>query len=240
MHVSKKTVLSTLLIIIVLTGLMASAALGAATVAKPEESLKKVYPQLVYESIEPTDIPGLYEVTAGQNVIYYYPEKDYLFIGDIYVPPGKSLTAEKRSALTAKLLKTIPLEKAVKVGNGKKVVIEFTDPDCPYCKKVSEFFKNRTDVTRYVFFSPFAHPQAAGKIHYILAAADKEKAYKEMMLSANPPQPKGDYSEAVKSLAQEHMALAQKLKVQGTPTMFVGEKQVVGADIPQLEQLLKN
>ncbi|GFE58892.1 DsbC family protein [Geobacter sp. AOG1] len=214
-------------------------ALGATAGDKPDAVLKKAFPQLKYDSIEPTDVSGLYEVVVGQNIVYFYPEKEYLFVGDIYAPPGKSLTAEKRGALAAKLVQTLPLDKAVKVGNGKKVVIEFTDPDCPFCKKVSEFFKDRTDVTRYVYFTPLAHPQAITKVYYILAAADKEKAYKEMMLGTNQPKPLDNYSEAIKALAQEHLALGKKMGVQGTPTMFVGGKQVVGADTPQLEQLLK-
>ncbi|MBT0653904.1 DsbC family protein [Geomobilimonas luticola] len=217
----------------------AQVAFGATAGGNVEAVLKKAFPQLKYDSIEPADVKGFYEVVVGQNIVYFYPEKEYLFVGDIYAPPGKSLTAEKRGELAAKLVQTLPLDKAVKVGNGKKVVIEFTDPDCPYCKKVSEYFKNRTDVTRYVYFTPLAHPQAINKVHYILAAKDKEKAYKEMMLDPTQPKPQDSYSEAIKALAQEHLALGKKMGVQGTPTMFVGGKQVVGADTQQLEQLLK-
>jgi len=54
----------------------------------------------------------------------------------------------------AKLAKTLPLEKAVKIGDGKKVVIEITDPDCPFCRTASEYFSKKTDVIRYVFFAP--------------------------------------------------------------------------------------
>lgn len=238
MRTSRRVILA-VQIAVLATLFCVQAALSATADENTEAVLKKAFPQLKYDSIEPTDVKGLYEVVVGQNIVYFYPEKEYLFVGDIYAPPGKSLTAEKRGELAAKLVQTLPLDKAVKVGNGKKVVIEFTDPDCPYCKKVSEFFKNRTDVTRYVYFTPLAHPQAINKVHYILAAKDKEKAYKEMMLDAKQPKPQENYSEAIKALAQEHLALGKKMGVQGTPTMFVGGKQVVGADTPQLEQLLK-
>ncbi len=238
MKSTKRAMLSPLMLMLALV-LFAHMAWAAAADNTPGAVLKKAFPQLKYDSIEPTDIKGLYEVVAGQNIVYFYPEKHYLFVGEIYAPPGKSLTAEKRGALAAKLVKTLPLDKAVKVGNGKKVVIEFTDPDCPFCKKASEFFKNRTDVTQYVFFTPLAHPQAITKVYYILAAKDKEKAYKEMMLGNPQPKPQENYSEAIKALAQEHLALGKKMGVQGTPTMFIEGKQVVGANIPELEQLLK-
>jgi thiol:disulfide interchange protein DsbC len=62
-----------------------------------------------------------------------------------------------------------------------------------------------------------------------------------MMENKAPSQPhQGGYGEAIKSLAQEHLNLARKVGVQGTPTFFIGGTQVVGADVGQLERLLKN
>jgi len=45
----------------------------------------------------------------------------------------------------------LDLSKALVIGNGPKTVIEFTDPDCPFCRKAASYFANRTDVTKYVF-----------------------------------------------------------------------------------------
>jgi thiol:disulfide interchange protein DsbC len=213
---------------------------AASLVAKPEVSLKQAFPEITVDSIEETDIKGLFEVVSGQNVYYYFPEKDYIFVGDIYTKEKKSKTAEKKREITSRLAATLPLDKAVKVGNGKKKVIEITDPDCPFCKKASEFFKNRTDVTRYVFFAPLAHPAAIEKIYYVLNAKDQEKAYHEMMAEKSAAPAKATYSDAIKALAQEHLALSKMVGVQGTPTFFVNGTQVTGADIPQLERLLKD
>ena len=215
-------------------------AFAAATVVVPEGAFRQAFPQVKFDSFEQTDIKGLYEVVMGQNILYFLPEKDYIFVGEIYTKDGKSITAEKKGKLAAKLVQSLPLEKAVKIGDGKKVVIEVTDPDCPYCRKASEFFIKRTDVTRYVFFAPLAHPAAINKIHYILSAENKAKAYEEMMLGMNIPASAPAVSDAVKALAQEHLALAKKVGVQGTPTFFIGGQQVVGADTKKIEQLLKN
>ena len=213
---------------------------AASVAVKPETALRQAFPQVSFESVEPTEVKGLYMVVSGTNILYFYPEGDLLFVGDIYRKGGQSITAAKRQEIASRLAHSLPLDKAVKIGSGPKVVIEFTDPDCPYCRKASEFFKNRTDVTRYVFFAPLAHPQAITKIHYILNARDKAHAYQEMMENKAPSQPKGGYGEAIKSLAQEHLSLARKVGVQGTPTFFIGGTQVVGADVAQLERLLKN
>jgi thiol:disulfide interchange protein DsbC len=206
---------------------------------KPDVALRKAFPQLPFESVEQTDIKGLYEVVSGQNIFYYYPEKDYLFVGEIYAPPGRSITAEKKGEIAAKLMENLPLDKAVKIGNGKTVVIEFTDPDCPYCRKAYEFFKNRSGITRYTFITPMAHPAAITKVYYILNAGDKEKAFREMFEGKNAVEPATGYGEAVKKLAQEHLNLARSVGVTGTPTYFINGKLVVGADFQQIERLLK-
>jgi thiol:disulfide interchange protein DsbC len=212
---------------------------AAPVMQKPDVSLRKAFPDLPFESVEPTDMKGLYEVVSGQNVYYYYPEKDYLFVGEIYAPPGRSITAEKKGKIAAKLMKNLPLDKAVKIGSGKTTVIEFTDPDCPYCRKAYDFFKNRTDITRYTFFTPLAHPAAITKIYYILNAGDKEKAFREIFEGNNVVEPATGYGEAVKKLAQEHLNLARSVGVTGTPTYFINGKLVVGADFQQIEKLLK-
>jgi thiol:disulfide interchange protein DsbC len=206
----------------------------------PEASLRKSFPNMPLKSIGETDIKGLYEVVSGTNIFYYYPENGYLFFGDIFTTAGKNLTAEKKGELAAALVDNLPLDKAVKTGNGKTVVIEFTDPDCPFCKKAYDFFKVRTDVTIYTFFSPLAHPAAISKIYYILNADDKAKAYNDVFDGKKVTPPPSGYSESIKKLAQEHLDLARSVGVTGTPTFFIEGKQIVGADIPQLEKLLDN
>jgi thiol:disulfide interchange protein DsbC len=213
---------------------------AAPVVEKPDLALRKAFPNLPFESVEQTDIKGMYEVISGSNIYYYFPEKDYLFVGEIYNPSGKSLTEEKKAEITAKLMKNLPLDKAVKIGKGNTVVVEFTDPDCPYCRRAYEFLKSRTDISIYVFFSPFAHPAAISKVYYILNAVDKEKAYNEMFDGKSPVEPAAGYSDAIKTLAQEHLNIARSAGVAGTPTFFINGKLVVGADIPQMEKLLND
>ncbi|GAM09954.1 putative thiol:disulfide interchange protein DsbC [Geobacter sp. OR-1] len=225
--------------VLVLT-LISLSAFAAPSVVKPDVALRQAFPDLNFESMKETSLPGMYEVVSGQNILYFFPEKEYLFVGEIYTKDRKALSAERKKELrenTLKLVKTLPLEKAVKVGTGKNTVIEFTDPDCPYCRKASAFLNKRKDVTRYIFFAPFAHPQAITKIHHILSAKDKAAAYEDMMAGKAAPQG-ATYSEAIQALAQEHIALARKVGVQGTPTFFINDQEVVGADEKKIEGIL--
>ena len=207
--------------------------------AKPEAVLRAAFPQVTVDSITPSEIPGLYEVVSGQHIFYFYPEKELIVTGEIVGKDLKSRTAERKAAVAAKLVKSLPLEKAVKIGDGKKVVIEFTDPDCPYCRKASEYFTKRADVTRYVFFAPIAHPGAITKVEYILGAENKVEAYDAMMMGQEIPPTAKPATEAIKALAQEHLAMARRIGIQGTPTFYINDQQVVGNDTKRFEELLK-
>jgi thiol:disulfide interchange protein DsbC len=238
----KKTVIA----LVAFLTVAASQLFAAPLAAKPEAALKKAFPQIKIDSITASDITGLYEVVAGQDIFYFYPEKDLLLVGEIRTLSGQNLTGDKKRELKAKLqakalekLKDLPLDKAVKVGNGPKKVIEFTDPDCPYCRRASEALKGRTDITRYVFLTPMAHPNAITKVHYVLSSKDQERAYHEMMEGKPVPPAATEYSKEVKALAAEYMDFARSLGIDGTPTFFINGQQVVGADMEKINGLLK-
>jgi thiol:disulfide interchange protein DsbC len=219
---------------------------AAPLASKPEAAFKKAFPQVPMDSITESQIKGAYEIVSGQNILYYFPENDLLVVGEIWTKDMKNLTGEKKQALkaknqeqTLKKLKDLNLDKAVKVGSGAKKVIEFTDPDCPYCRKASAALKNRTDITRYVFLTPLAHPNAVNKVHYILAAKDQEKAYHEMMEGKPLPAEAVEYGKEIKDQAAEFMNIARSLAIDGTPTFFVNGQLVVGADMERIDSLLK-
>jgi thiol:disulfide interchange protein DsbC len=218
---------------------MAAVSCAASDSGKAEAALRSAFPSVKFDTMAPSDIPGVYEVVVGQNIFYFYPDKELILTGEIIGKDLKNRTAERKGALAAKAVQTLPLDKAVKVGDGKNVVIEFTDPDCPYCRKAFEYFAKRSDVTQYIFFSALAHPGAITKIEYILGAENKSQAYDAMMLGQEIPADAKPATPAVKALAQEHLALARKVGIQGTPTFFVKGQQVIGADQSRLDELLK-
>lgn len=206
-----------------------------------EESFRKTFPQLPFDKISPTAIKGVYEVTVGTNIAYYAPEPGYLIIGEIRDKTMTSLTAERKNEMMAARAKSLPLDKAIKVGNGKSTVIEFTDPDCPFCRRASDWFSKRTDATRYVFFTPLPmHPDAENKAKYVLCAADRAKAYEEVM-SGKIDNQKYEVckSPEVEDLLKLYKELGQKQGVNSTPFFIVNGKPVSGADFPRLEEALK-
>ena len=204
----------------------------------PEASLKKNFPKLKVDSIQPSAIKGLYEVTSGTQIFYYSPESEILMVGEMVTREGRNLTHERKAEVIGRRIKEIPLDKALKMGNGKNIVIEFSDPDCGYCRKSSEFFSGRSDVTRYVFFFPLS-PESEKKIRHILCAADRSKAYKDAY-AGKLDDVKFDACEnaAVEEILKDHRKAAAHVGIEGTPFFSVNGRAVPGADLPLIEKLL--
>jgi thiol:disulfide interchange protein DsbC len=200
--------------------------------------------------IEESGIEGLYEVTTGINIAYYAPANGRVIFGELFDKTGKNITAEKRQMLialqeaeTAKLIDALPLDKAIRIGSGKNVVVEFTDIDCPYCRKVEEFFKNRRDITRYIFLFPLEqlHPRSLAKSREVLCSKDPAKAYRAAMEGKlDKADLKGcdDKEKDIDRILAEYKTTADKLGVSGTPMMWVNKKQVNGADTRKIEEYL--
>ncbi len=228
--------------ILLLLPLGLSIGAGPLHAESPEESLKKAFPRLKYESIEPSAVKGVYEVLVGDRILYFSPESEIIFLGDLMTRDGKNLTQEKIAATMAKKIKNIPLEKAVKIGTGKITVIEFSNPDCPFSRKAYEYFVNRTDVTRYVFMVPLPRdqrPNAESKAKYVLAATDKSKAYHEAM-SGKLDDMKFKVPEGpqVEDAYQNHREISGRLGISGTPYFFVDGKMVRGANTVLIDKVL--
>jgi thiol:disulfide interchange protein DsbC len=208
---------------------------------KALEAFKKAYRGTQVESAAGTGISGLFEVVTGGNILYFTPEGNYLLFGEIFTPQGKNITAQRREELTTKRLAELPLDAAVRIGTGRHRVIEFTDPDCPYCRKASRFFRDRRDVTRYVFFAPLVqlHPDAERKAAWILAAKDRGKAYQEVMEGKRDKERFPQPDKRASDLVMQHRQIASRMGVMGTPLFWINGKMVQGANIPVIEKLLK-
>jgi len=234
MNILKKVFLT----LCVLTVIMTGATLQAAT---PEESFRKNFPKIPIDSITATAVTGVYEVVSIGKIGYYAPGPEYLFYGAIITADGKNLTQERILEIQAKKFKELPLEKAVKIGSGPHTVIEITDPDCPFCRKASDYFATRKDVTRYVFFYPIPslHPNAEAKVRQIFCTNDRAKAYEEAMagkLDDMKFKPCDDTAAA--ELVKTHKEIGNKIGVEGTPLFMIDGQIVNGANIPQIEKIL--
>jgi len=237
-------------IIALVIGILASVSMAAYIQAKEPENEKQAIAAKIKEiaainaeAIEKTPLEGIYEIVAnkGSIVFYYAPKSELIIFGEIYDKNKKSLTQEKRDQLQSEKLADIPLDKAIKIGTGKNKVIEFTDPDCPYCRQAADYFKNK-NVTKYVFLIPITqlHPKAEEKAKYILAAADKVKAYYEVMSGAKDKDDFGSQkiSKDVNDMYQAQQSIGKAIGITGTPVFWINGKYVPGANLKIFDMLL--
>lgn len=227
---------------LILISLVVFLSLPAVAVEQPDpvsEKLKSDFPTLVYTEIKPTPIDNMFEVVASGQIFYYFPESSHLMFGALIDKSGTNLTEEAKAVLQARFLEELPLDKAVKIGNGPKKVIEVTDPDCPYCRTASHFFDDKDElVTRYVFFFPLMeiHPDAATKAAFVLSSEDRAAAYHDVMAGNYDTVPLPVFEDNL--LLEDHLELTGQLGVRSTPQFWIDGENVQGANISELERLI--
>ncbi len=124
-------------------------------------------------------------------------------------------------------IRSIPLEKAVVVGKGKKKLITVINPDCPHCRaEWKEIRKHLDKLKVYIFVFPF---KAWGeenllKSYYIVCSKDKLKALDEVLTGKlDGSLPKVERC----SLLEEHMKVVERLGVTGVPYNIIPEKNKI-------------
>ena len=229
----KKTALCAIAVLATATPVMAGSCGEEA-----KSALRNSYPNFTFLEVNPSPINELCEVVSEKNTLYFAPASGHLVFGEIWSKEGKNITAERQGERTAQALATVPLDKAVKIGSGPDTVIEITDPDCPFCRKGSEYFAGKQGVTRYVFFLPLdrLHPTAARKAEFILAATDQTAAYEQVMKGAYDQNPLPDFTPNGK--LAEHRKIAAGLRISSTPRYFINGKAVAGFNAEQIDSLL--
>jgi thiol:disulfide interchange protein DsbC len=225
---------------VILASILAASAACAAE-PKLDDALRQRFPKLTFDTVQESPVKGIYEVVSGSNVFYFDPVSGHVIFGEMWSPKGISVTAEARAKISAAKYEKFRtnLSDAVKIGTGPNEVIEITDPDCPYCRKMHSYWASRKDVTRYVFLMPIAqlHPAARTKSDYILSSADQVAAFEEVM--------SGKYDKAQpptvslrKDLISRQSALVSASGLSGTPAFYVNGTFVNGANVPTIEQIL--
>ncbi|MFH7319277.1 DsbC family protein [Desulfurivibrio sp. D14AmB] len=215
----------------------ATPAPGSTPTESAAASLRQTFANFEFQEVRETPVAGLFEVISEQNILYYAPASGHLIFGEIWDQSGTNLTDESREEQAARLIAALPLDKAIKVGDGPVKVVEFSNPDCGHCRRASSFFADRKDVARYVFLVDFGNEKTTAKNRYILAAADQAAAYQEVMSGANSPAVSSPAGKADQLLA-EHRQLAARMGVRGTPQFWIEGTHVRGADLPAIEALL--
>jgi len=216
-----------------------------------ENAVRKAFaaklPDYPVQSVTKLPYLGLYEVVlAGEEVqIVYVDEKvDYVIAGDILATQKnsklKNLTGERRQKLSAIPFDELPLEHAFKrvKGKGERKLAVFSDPDCPWCRKLETELAKLENVTVYMFLYPIEslHPEAPEISRQIWCSPDRLKAWDDYMLRKVKPTASSDCANPVDKVVE----FGRKRRMNGTPALVFADGEFVQGYIPadKIEQRL--
>lgn len=221
-----------------------AAALLAAPVQAQEASIRKNLaervPQLQkIDEVRKSEMPGLYEVRIGTDLLYSDAEGNFLINGQLIDTRSKrNLTEERMEKLMAIDFSALPLKDAFTIvhGDGKRKLAVFEDPNCSYCKRFERDLQQVDNVTVYLFLYPILGPSSTEKSKNVWCAKDKAKAWQDLMLREQPPAAASCDTSAL----NRNLEFGRKHRISGTPTLiFADGTRVPGAvSAAQVEKML--
>ncbi len=233
---------------ILLSAVLLVAGVACADEAAIRSEIAKKFPKASVESVTKTSHLGLYEVVVDGQVIYTDENFKYLIDGSIIETANMTnVTAARQQELEESKLRKLafpfeqlPFDMAFKKvkGDGSRKIAVFSDPDCPYCKRLEKSFTKLDNVTIHVFLYPLKelHPKATDVARSIWCSPDRVKAWDDYMLKGVAPKAAGTCDNPVDRIVE----FGQSKRISGTPTLFFADgKRVPGAiPIEQVEDIL--
>lgn len=187
------------------------------------------------ESVTRTSYNGLYEVVLKSGEIVYTDEKAGFIIDGrvIDTRTRRDVTQARLNQLSAVDFSSLPLDQAVKQvkGNGKRVIATFEDPNCGYCKRLAKELAQMSDVTIYTFLYPILSQDSTAKSRSIWCSKDRAKSWNDWILAGKAP----SSEECNASVIDRNVELGQKLRINGTPTIFLADGTRIGGFVPMAE-----
>jgi thiol:disulfide interchange protein DsbC len=93
----------------------------------------------------------------GRNLAYVGSDARYFLFGHLYdMREQRDLTADRLEAARRIDFASLPLADAITTvrGDGSRVLAVFSDPDCPYCRKLEQELAKLDNVTVHTFLYP--------------------------------------------------------------------------------------
>lgn len=209
----------------VLTTLILAAFIGNAIAAPTAETLEQKVDAGKVKSITNTPVKGIYEVITEDRMYYTNETGEFIFIGELYntkthenlsKKPASTIKANAEERMKLAFIEKIPSLKESAIletkGTSSRELFVFTNPDCPYCKKLEPELAKLNNVTIYRILIP-ATPEAFAKSVSVWCTNDKLSAWNSLISGQSPK------NESCDNPINKNLTLSNKLKISGTPTL---------------------
>jgi len=191
--------------------------------------------------IKESPLEGFWEVVVEvrQEKVIFYIHKNlrYILQGQILDRQTKrNLTLDRIKDFRRVNLSSLSLGNAIPMGEGKRKLYVFTDPQCHFCSQLHEELKQMKDLQAFFFLYPLT-PDSYEKAKSIWCSQDKvralEETYEGKVLRSSP---------CDTSPIDKNMEFGKRLLIDSTPTLLFQNGKMVESYVPPntLENLLKS
>ena len=196
------------------------------------QAVQSQFPEHKIDSLKKAPFLGFYEVVLGEEVFYVDEKAQFFFFGHVVDAKTRiSLTHDRIQEIKAARrvpLDTLPLQHAIVTvrGDGKRKLAVYTDPNCPYCKRLEKELLNIDNITIYTLLYPVLN----GSMELskkIWCAENQVKAWDDFMLRNVAPT-----SKECETPLEILVKSGRENKFSGTPTLVFADGSIVGGLIP--------
>ena len=184
-------------------------------------------------AVDFAEVPGMFAVEVekqGQKFPLYIDfSKKYLLAGNVFrLEDNQNITQERRVELNRVDLSRIPLGDALLLGSpkAKNRVIVFTDPECPFCKRLHEelqvVVQMDPDIAFLIKLFPLKmHPNAYGISKSIVCLGSLELL--EASFAGKPVPPPTCETKVV----DQTLELGRDIGIRSTPTLVLPDGRMI-------------
>jgi thiol:disulfide interchange protein DsbC len=186
------------------------------------------------DQIVPSQVEGLYTVTIGFDIYYVSSNGKYLINGDVIeLATGDKVEGTGLAAKRQRMLSTLSEQDMIvyPATTTKQTAISiFTDPTCPYCRKLHEqipvVLEAGIDVRYLAFPRAGAESQVAIDMASIWCADDKQAAMSASK-QGRPVKPA-----SCEDPIAEQYGLGVAMQIRGTPAIILENGEIIAGYVP--------
>ena len=213
-------------------------AISLANVETLKINLSRYYPNIQVSNIQATEMLGLYSASLDNQIIYLDENAQYMLVGSmVRLKDQKNLTKDLMLQQNSVDWKQLPLKDAIKTvkGTGKRQLFIFSDPNCPYCKRLEVELDKLNDVTIYTLIYPLKS-QSITVSKQVWCDPNQAYAWKNLLQKNVQPKEK-----TCANPIERNLELGKKLGIEGTPTLIFGNglKMVGGRSAEDIRMIWK-
>jgi thiol:disulfide interchange protein DsbC len=197
--------------------------------------ISKIIPGARVESAEPVELPQLYEVVLGSEVVYLSKDGRYLIEGDLIdLEQKKNLTEDRRADGRKKIIDAVDESTMIvfKPEKPKHTVTVFTDIDCPYCRKMHQQMEAYNELGIAIRYLAFPRAGIGSKSYDKAVAAWCARDRQAALTAAKAGEPVESDTENCDNPVDGHLALSRKLGLTGTPALIFEDGTLVPGYLP--------